>query len=87
YVYIILTLGAPSIYFIYFFVKRYIYIFSRKNIEIDKKYIPFVGVCFTAFPVMMLAMSFQHVAGSIYYTLNFLTFFISMRYLTNVSVK
>lgn len=81
YVYIILTIGIPALYFIYYFNKKYISIFSVKNIEIDKSYIPFIGVCFTAFPVMMLAMSFQHVAGSIYYTLNFLTFFISMKYL------
>lgn len=86
YVYALLTFGIPALYFIYFFAKRYVSIFKEK-IYVDNIYLPFLGLIFTAFPVMLLAMSFQHVATSLYYTVNFLCFFLAEKYLSSDKTK
>lgn len=82
YVYSLLTFGIPALFFIYFFIKRYIKTF-KDELYIDYDYLPLLGLIFTAFPVMLLAMSFQHVAGSLYYTLNLLAFFIAEKYINS----
>ncbi|MFH2502125.1 hypothetical protein ABK730_09180 [Klebsiella indica] len=82
YVYGLLTFGLPFLYFIYFFIMRYVKIF-RDNIYADNVYFPLVGLIFTAFPVMLLAMSFQHVAGSLYYSVNLLGLFLAEKYISN----
>ncbi|HHT7538066.1 TPA: hypothetical protein ACT1UY_000428 [Raoultella planticola] len=86
YIYGLLTFGAPALYFIYFFVKRYVLVFKDK-LYIDNDYLPLLGLMFTAFPVMLLAMSFQHVAGSLYYTLNLLVFFLAEKYILSDAKK
>ncbi|MBL5902090.1 hypothetical protein [Serratia fonticola] len=74
YIYGFMTFGISFLLFVFYFIKYYIKTFKSTKLigTISDSMLVF---CFTAFPSMILLMSFQHVAGSIYYTLNFFILF------------
>jgi hypothetical protein len=74
YIYGLMTFGIPFLLFVFYFIKYYIKTFKSTKLigTVSDSMLVF---CFTAFPSMILLMSFQHVAGSIYYTLNFFIIF------------